>query len=132
MSRTTTVEHGGTTYYGRVAAITSTHLGKEDHGILSAYLTCQGDGWSISVGGYALDTYDRERDRRIPTAYGLDHLVQIMRAVGVDRWESIPRTRVLVLFTSPSALGATAVGIAHIQDDERVLIFADHAAEWAD
>lgn len=83
MSRTTTVEHGGTTYYGRVAAITSTHLGEEDHGILSAYLTCQGDGWSISVGGYALDTYDRERDRRIPTAYGLDHLVQIMRAVGV-------------------------------------------------
>jgi hypothetical protein len=122
MARTITVEHDGKTYYGQVARITSTYLGTEDHGILTAYLHVEGDGWGIGVGGYGLDAYDEAEKRRIPTAYGLDHIVQLARTVGAPSWEKLPGLEVLVLFESAHAWGGTAVGIAHIQDEKRVLI----------
>jgi len=134
MSRTITVEHNGTTYYGKVAKIESTYLGREDHGILTAYLNVKGDDWGIGVGGYGLDTPIRdENDKfvgRQPTAYGLDHIVQMYRTVGVESWEKLPGREVLVLFDTPHVWGSTAKGIAHISDEKRVLILADHAAEW--
>lgn len=132
MSRTITVEHNGETYYGKVAKIKSTHLGGEDHGILTAYLHCEGDGWGIGVGGFGLDTYDQKRKERVAAAYGLDHIVQLYRTVGVESWEKLPGREVLVLFDSPDSWGNTAKGIAHISDEKRVLILAEHAAAWLD
>jgi len=129
-NRKITVEHHGTTYYGQVATIESTTLGTEDHGILTAYLHCSGDGWGIGVGGYGLDTYDEAQKKRVPTAYGLDHIVQLARTAGVGRWEDLPGTQVIVLFTSESSLGSTAAGIAHISDEKRVLILKEHAQTW--
>jgi hypothetical protein len=134
MSRTITVDHNGTTYYGKVATVESTHLGTEDHGILTAFLHCEGDGWGIGVGGYGLDepVHDDEGKflGRRPTAYGFDHILQMARTVGADSWEKLPGREVLVLFKTPSALGGTAAGIAHISDEKRVFILKDHADEW--
>ena len=129
-NRTILIEHRGTTYYAKVARIKSTHLGTEDHGILTAYLHVEGDGWGIGVGGYGLDTYDEERKERVPTAYGLDHIVQMARTVGASSWEKLPGREVLVLFDSENSLGATAKGIAHISDESKVLILKEHADEW--
>lgn len=134
MSRTITVEHHGTTYYGKVARVASTHLGGEDHGILTAYLHCEGDGWGIGVGGYGLDEPYQDADGkhagRRPTAYGFDHVVQLYRTVGAESWEKVVGRELLVLFEDKHALGGTAKGIAHISDERRVFILADHAAEW--
>jgi hypothetical protein len=130
MARTITIEHNGTTYYGQVATIKSTSIGTEDHGILTAYLHCSGDGWEIGVGGYGLDAYDEARGERVPTAYGMDHILQLARTAGVSTWEDLPGTDVIVLFTSKSALGGVAAGIAHISDEKKVLILKEHAAEW--
>lgn len=130
MSRQIVIEHDGTTYYGKVARIKSTLLGQEDHGILTAYVYCDGDGWGVGVGGYALDTYVEAEKKRMPTAYGLDQIVRLMETVGVTSWEKVPGVEVLVLFDSADSWGGVAKGIAHIRDEKRVLILADHAAEW--
>ena len=133
MARQITVEHNGTTYYGKVARIKSTHLGAEDHGILTAYLHCEGDGWGIGVGGYGLDApveVDGKFSHREPTAYGFDHVIQMMRTVGAASWEKLPGCEVLVLFDSTNSWGSTAKGIAHISDEKRVLILQEHANEW--
>lgn len=135
MTRQIIIEHNGTTYYGKVARIKSTHLGTEDHGILTAYLQCEGDGWGIGVGGYGLDQpveVDGKFSHREPTAYGFDHILQMARTVGVTSWERLPGSEVIVLFDSPSALGGTAKGIAHISDEKHVLILAEHAADWTE
>lgn len=134
MSRTITIEHNGKTYYGKVAKIKSTMIGVEDHGILTAYLHVEGDGWGIGVGGYSLDTPIKDENdkflRREPTAYGLDQIVQMARTVGVSTWEKLPGREVLVLFDTPNSWGSTAKGIAHISDEDKVLILKDHLAEW--
>jgi hypothetical protein len=135
-SRTITIEHNGDTYYGKVARIKSTMLGVEDHGILTAYIHFEGDGWGIGVGGFGLDTPVKDEDgkflRREPTAYGFDHVVQLARTVGVSTWEELPGREALVLFDTPSSWGSTAKGIAHISDESKVFILADHAQSWKD
>lgn len=132
MSKTIRVDHLGTTYVAEVMTIQKTSLGVEDHGILTAMLSCSGSGSGIGVGGYALDAWVETEKRRVPTAYGLDHLVQIMSVVGVERWEDLTGRQILVLFEDAGGRGsawASAKGIGSLSSDD-VLIFADHAAEW--
>lgn len=67
----------------------STMLGYERHGILSIYITIEGDGWGCAFGGYALDTYDDALKRRVGTAFGCQFLIEVLRVVGVDSWETL-------------------------------------------
>lgn len=131
MKRTTNIEYDGKTYTAEPMIIKSTYLGngEDSRGILSTSLTCQGGSTGISVGGYALDAYDKEEKRRVGTAFGLDHVLEILRVVGVESWEKLVGQQVLVLFESGDGWGSTALGIAHPIED-RVLIFQDHAQSW--
>lgn len=132
-NRAITIEHNGSTYYGKVATVTSTTLGTEDHGILTAYVHVEAAGWGIGIGGYGLDRpviVDGKFSHREPTAYGFDHILQLARTIGAPCWESLPGREVIVLFDTPHSLGSTAKGVAHITDESKVLILADHADEW--
>lgn len=104
MSRSITIEHNGSEYGGQIGTIKATGLGYEDHGILTASLVIDWPGGGVSAGGYCLDSPDRSTtpSTRIGTAYGLDHIIQIMRTVG----------------------------IASTTDENRVLVFKEHADKW--
>lgn len=128
MSIDITVEHDGTSYRGEVMRIKSTTLGYEDHGILSAYLSCEGNGSGILVGGYALDTYSPTEKRRVGDAFGTDHLIAILRTVGVESWEKLVGKDVIVLFDGARYSGS-CVGIASL-DGSRVLDLGKHAEAW--
>lgn len=69
--------------------ITKTFLGREDHGILTCYLTVEGNGFGVSIGGYALDGYDKEKQKRIPTQKGFELINRILEVVGVSSWEEL-------------------------------------------
>lgn len=136
MSRSVTVEHNGQKYTGHVATIKSTTLGIEDHGIMTANLHCEWPGGGVSVGGYCLDSPNGKPSpdfKREGTAFGLDHIMQIMDTVGVYSWEKIPGKQVIVLFDyseSGNTWGSWAVGFANILDEDKVLILKEHAEAW--
>lgn len=127
------VVHGGVTYSADVMTIKSTRLGLEDHGIMSAMLHCtSSSGGGTGVGGYGLDTFDKALDRRVGHAFGMEWLMQVMATVGVDRWEKLPGSRVLVLYPHREShifLGQVAVGIANIETGN-ALIFKELAESW--
>ncbi len=125
------VTHNGKDYAGSVMKIENTMLGAEDHGILTCYLHCKAESSGVGVGGYSLDTpaptgktFEREG-----TAFGMDHIKQMMRVVGVSRWEDLPGKHVVVLFEGSGGWGGMSCGIAHVTED-RVLVMKDHAAAW--
>jgi hypothetical protein len=135
-TRTITVEHDGKTYSGQLARIDSTSFGSQDHGIVSAWLHCSWKSGGIGVGGFCLDTPKPKDQRaagdytRLGTAYGLDHLMQIMATVGVETWEKLPGQQVIVLFEDGrDGWGSTSVGIAGVLND-KVLILKQHADSW--
>ena len=126
---TLTVKHNGIEYSGEIYRIESTALGSEDHGIMTGYLYCKGDGTGIGLGGLGLDSYNKEDKRREGTAYGLDWIKRVIETVGVESWEKLPGARVIGLFTGSGHLGQSAVGIANV-DTGKVLIWKEHAEEW--
>lgn len=72
------------------AIIESTMLGREDHGILTFMIRVRFDSCvSVGIGGYALDYYSRELEKRVYSAKSLEAISNILDVVGVDRWENL-------------------------------------------
>ena len=78
------------------AIIKSTHLGKEDHGIMSATVILDYGGAQQGFGGYSLDAFNEKKDKRVGGEYGMRFIMELMEAVGVTKWEDLPGTHVRV------------------------------------
>lgn len=125
------ITYNGKEYVGHVATISRTTLGEEDHGILTTYLMTEWSGGGQGFGGYALDEYDKELKKRIPTAYGLDFIVKVMWAVGVREWESLKGQKVIILHDAEDRYGSIK-GLAHITNEDCVFIANEHWETWKD
>ena len=98
------------------ATIQSTMLGIEDHGIMTAYLMLEGDGWGCGFGGYSLDTPSGKMDgKRMGTAYGIDWIMAVLDTVGVDSWEQLKGK---VIRCEVEGVGGMAKRIGHVIKDK--------------
>lgn len=139
MSKTIIITHNDVEYVGEIGVIRSTRLGYEDHGIFTAMIdlsfgggsTGQGAGFMCLDRGYKPDP-DDYKTIRVGTAYGLDHIMQIMRTVGVENWEDLKGKQVIALRESR---WGSIDGLAHTLNDN-VLVFKEHAeqfkAQWGE
>lgn len=107
------------------AKITSTSLGYEDHGIFTCSLCLEGDGWGGNYGGYALDSFDRQKGKRVGTAMGFDAVIELMKTLEVETWESLKGKYVRCKFDRPYG---KIVSIGHLMK-ERWFSFEDFFAE---
>ncbi len=78
------------------AIITGTMLGYEDHGIFTAGIYLDYGGSSQMFGGYVLDVYLKSIDERKGTAYGHQWIIDVLKTLEVEKWESLPKTHVRV------------------------------------
>lgn len=84
------------------ARIKRTHLGFEDHGILTIWLHLEYDSGGQGFGGYVLDDKPLDEDRgkagytRQPSRLAGRSIACILKALEVDTWEQIPGTYVRV------------------------------------
>ena len=97
--------------------IKSTHLGYEDHGIFTYFLTLEGDGVGINFGGYSLDSYDTEFKARFGTSHGMQRIIDVLKTLEVEKWESLPGTYVRAKFN-----GMVLVTIGHLIKDKWVAL----------
>ena len=88
--------------FERIGKIGDTFLGIEDHGIMSFFLHFDFGGTGQGFGGYCLDTYDGGLKKRIGTAGGLDLILGILRACGVEKWEDIKGKTMYALYDNDS------------------------------
>lgn len=126
-----TLEIDGKVYKLELAKIEGTMFGWEDHGILTAMLTLDYLAGSFQdAGGYCLDESTGAPDyERRGTAYGLDHVMQIMRVVGVREWEKVKGQRVYAL--KAGGFGTFVDGLANVDRPESLFVlFKAHAAAW--
>lgn len=73
------------------AKITSTMLGREDHGIMTfmIFVDISCHGGSCGIGGYALDQYDSTLRTRVYSPKSMEIISKILEVVGVDSWEDL-------------------------------------------
>ncbi|PLW59452.1 hypothetical protein [Lactococcus lactis] len=93
--------------------IVSTHLGYEEHGIYTAYLTLKGGGYGASVGGYALD--ELIAGERVVSRKGAQLIPKILDVVGVETWEQLKGRYIRV---EDNGIGAKVLKIGHLMDDK--------------
>lgn len=97
------------------ALITGTMLGYEDHGIMTFFVYLEWDGGGVGFGGYALDKFDKEQDKRVGVGYSMDLLKEIMEVVGVQTWEQLKGKHVRV---DSEGWGGKALGLGNLLKDK--------------
>ena len=96
------------------AKITGTMLGIEDHGIMTFMLYTEFDGGGVGFGGYALDEYDGISGRK-STELGMECVKEVMRVVGVEKWEDIKGKHIVV---ESEGWGGKATGIRNLLKED--------------
>jgi hypothetical protein len=71
------------------AKIDGTSLGIQDHGIFTFSISLDYGGSGQSFGGFVLDDKPDDTGKRRGSAFGCDAILQVLRVVGVDRWEDL-------------------------------------------
>lgn len=69
--------------------IIKTNLGVEDHGIMTCWIELSFDGTGQAFGGYALDSYSREKQCRIGDSRSIMAIRKILEVVDVQNWEDL-------------------------------------------
>ena len=90
-------------------------LGREDHGILTLTIYMESGCCVWGVGGYALDGYDRETKKRVFSAKSMESISEVLRVVGVDKWEDLPGKYVRY---EDNGIGSSVTKIGNIISDE--------------
>jgi len=120
----------------KIAKIESTMLGREDHGIWTLMLQVTYGGSGQGIGGYSLDEPLRDENdkfiRRAGTAYGMEWIIQVTQACGVDSWEKVKGRTILVYFEDESFF-SKPIGIGPLPTEPgKKFIFADLRSELGD
>ena len=72
------------------AKIVDTSLTMRDHGCLTFYVTVEGAGFGVSIGGYCIGKGYLGADKfTAEDGNGLEAMMQIMNVVGVHAWEDL-------------------------------------------
>ena len=99
----------------RNAKITSTMLGREDHGILTFMVFVEFGCSGCGIGGYAIDQYDRGTGKRVFSGNGLEAISKILETVGVDKWEDLPNKYIRI---KDNGWGSTIDEIGNLMEDK--------------
>lgn len=98
------------------AVIEDTFLGRECHGIFTFSISVMFDGCvCCNVGGYALDGYDKQTQRRVFHAKSAELISRILDVVGVDRWENLKGKYVRI---KDCGFGSPVYEIGNLMEDK--------------
>lgn len=122
----TTITIDDKTYFADLGRVDGTMLGVEDHGIFMAYLYLDYAGSSQGAGGYALDEYNADKNRRVGSAYGLDWIMRTLEVAGVYKWEDL---KGVYLYALKEDRWGMVKGLVNAGDKSKVFIFEDLAKE---
>lgn len=81
------------------AKIKSAFLGWEDHDIFTVILDVDYGGTGQGIGLHSLDKPVKLASitHRVGTAYGMDYIMAVLKACGVDEWNKLPGRTIYVL-----------------------------------
>lgn len=99
----------------RNARITSTILGREDHGIVTLMIYIDAGNFSCGVGGFCLDEFNTDSQTRVFRAKSMKAVSEILNVVGVDKWEDLPGKYIRF---EDNGWGSTVTKIGNIIDDK--------------
>ncbi len=104
-------------------------FGYEDHGILTFGLELHFNNSTYQhFGGYSLDSFDKDEDRRIGTAAGLDYIIRVMQCFDV---RNLDQLKGKMCFGIRAENSERFVGVKQIpQDGDGKFLIKDWQEKW--
>lgn len=120
----------------KLAIIEKAKLELIDSGILSFSISVKyEDGLCQMIGGLALDSFDKSKDRRVGTAYGCEMIRRLLSEFAVDDFSEMKGAHVWVYGIERSGLIFGVHGIGRLSVDgggDSRLMFKEVADEFID
>ena len=122
----------------RLAKISSATLEIKERGILNFWIHVDyEEGGSQGIGGLALDTYDKEKKKRIGTVYGCEMIRRLLLTLKVDDFSEMRNKIIWVIGGGDEFLfKPTGIQTLNVNNsgnaDNNPLIFADILEEFKD
>lgn len=116
----------------QLAKIKSAGLEIQERGILSFWINVNYEGGgSQRIGGIALDAYDKDKEKRIGTAYGCEVIRRLLLAIGVDDFSKM-KGQIIWVLGEGAGLSFKAKGIKRldINGGGDAVIFDEIATEF--
>jgi hypothetical protein len=117
----------------KLAKIRKAHLEIQERGMLNFWIHVDyEEGCSQGVGGITLDEYNKEKMRRIGTAYGCEMIRRLLLELGVNDFSEMQGRQIWV-YGEGDGLSFTPKGVSALKTDNpksNPVIFADIAAEF--
>ena len=111
--------------YKQIAKIEDTFLGWEDHGIFTAWLTLDYGSSGQSVGMYTLSYRPPPEYEHIGSPGGINHIMKILEACGVDQWERL-KGRTIYAIRESEDWNSKVIGIGPLPTEGgKDFLFAD-------
>ncbi len=95
--------------------ISGTRLGFEDHNIFTSWIFIDLNGGGCGFGGYALDEYSKEDQKRLGTVYGCQKVMELLRVLEIENWEDLKGKPIRV---EHNGLGGKISKIGHLIKDQ--------------
>lgn len=116
----------------QLAKITRATFEIQERGILNFWIYVDyEEGCSQGVGGFALDRYDKEKDKRIGTAYGCEMIRRILLVMGVNDFSEL-KGKMVWIYGGGEGSQFTPKGLSplRVESTSGPLIFDDIAREF--
>lgn len=94
--------------------IIKTELGTKDIPVFTCSLWIEMESGVCSFGGYALDTYNKEKGERVGTAIGFSAIMKLMEVLEVGNWEDLKGTYVRCKINADTSISH----IGHLMKDK--------------
>ena len=97
------------------AKISSTMLGREDHGIMTFMIYIDACDFTYGIGRYCLDEFNSATQTRVFRAESMEVISKILEVVGVDKWEDLPGKYIRIEY---NGFGSTVTKIGNIIEEK--------------
>jgi len=109
----------------KLGKIKSAGLEIKDRGILNFWLSVDyEDGCSQCVGNFALDAYDKDKEKRVGTAYGCEIIRQLLLTLNVDDFSEMKDLKVWIYGEGEGfSFSPKGISLLKVDGGGEVLIF---------
>lgn len=114
----------------QIGKVTSVRVGTEDHGFMTVYLQFDYGGSGQGFGGHILCNFDRQLNRRVGTAAGLDYIMQLAKALDVNDLHDA-KGRTYWVLREDEGFNAGIVGVQQLEPDGKgMFLVSDWRRHW--